>query len=93
MTKRELLLTAAALLAGFLGGAISDRVLPVYAQERQWPKVLTAEKLVAVDDTGAKRVEIGVDRHGQGSVKIYNEHGRLTWSIPETQLMPAKTEH
>ncbi len=93
MTTREVLLTAAAILAGFLGGTLSNRVLPVYAQERQWPKTLTAEKLVAVDDTGAKRVEIGVDRNGQGSVKIYNEHGRLTWSIPETQLTPAKSEH
>ncbi len=89
ITRRECALAAAAALAGFLGGAASTWVRPVYAQEHNWPKTVTARELVVVDGAGARRVEIGVDAYGQGSLHIYDEHGRLAFSAPDLHVWPA----
>ena len=89
ITRRECVLAFVAALAGFLGGALSNRVAPVHAQERSWQKSVIAEKFVVVDASDAKRVEIGVEAAGQGNLKVYDEHGRLAWSVPDLHLWPA----
>jgi len=91
ITRKECALAGLAALAGFLGGAAS-RVVPVYAQERSWPKTITAEKFVAVSAAGDKRVEIGVEATGQGSLKVYDQYGWLAWSS-DVQIWPAASSH
>ncbi len=82
-----------AALAGFLRGTVAAGIVPVHAQERTWPKTLTAERFVVVDAKGAKRLEIGVEVDGQGSLKVYDENGRLAWSAPDLHVWPAATRH
>jgi len=83
ITTRELVFLSAAALLGWLGGAVSAG-RPVHAQERNLPKVITAEKFVVVDTAGTRRAEIGVGADGQASVRIYDERGKLEWSAPES---------
>jgi len=89
MTRREAGFVMVAALAGFLGGTVANGIAPVHAQEHNWPKTLTAERLVIVNPNGARRVEISVDNQGQGNMQIYDEHGRLAWSAPDMHLWPA----
>ena len=89
-TRKEAVFVIVAALAGFLRGTVAAGIVPVHAQERNWPKTLTAERFVVVDANGAKRVEIGVEVDGQGSL---SENGRLAWSAPDLHVWPAATRH
>jgi len=93
MTRREGFFVLVATAAGFLGGTVSGGLRTVQAQERNWPKTLTAERFVVMDSGGNRRVEIGVENDGHGGVRIYDENGRLTWSAPDAHIWPAGREH
>ncbi len=89
MTRRECVLAALATAAGFLGGALSSGAVSIFAQERTWPKVITAEKFVVLDSSGGKRAELGVSRNGKTALRLYDEHGRLVWNVPDGLVWPA----
>jgi hypothetical protein len=82
MAPKELFRVAAALAAGFLGGALSQGLEPAFAQPRNVPRVLTADRFVAADSAGNKRAEMGIDRDGRAVLHLYNERGVLLWSAP-----------
>jgi len=92
ITRRDCALAAVAALGGFLGGAASGRLMPVHAQERNWPRTITAERFVAVDAKGARRVVIGVDAAGQGSLEVFDAQGRIVWSAPGVHISPADAQ-
>jgi hypothetical protein len=85
MMRKEWVLAAVALAAGFLGGALSGGA-SVFAQERT--RQITAERFVVTDAAGRKRGELGLDAQGRISLNLYNEQGRLLWSAPLRSLFP-----
>jgi hypothetical protein len=74
----------AAVLAGFVGGAA--------AQERfwPWPKAVTAQAFVVMDEHSKKRAELGISgRDGKLVLRLYDESGRVIWSAPpKTEMLP-----
>ncbi len=82
MAPKEFLRLTAAVAAGFLGGALSQGLQSALAQQRNIPRVLTADRFVATDAAGMKRAEMGVDRDGHAVLHLYNDRGVLVWSAP-----------
>jgi hypothetical protein len=78
--RKQWVLTVAAVVAGFAGGALSSGLGTVFAQERT--RQITAERFVVADANGMKRAELGLDPQGAIHLTLYNEQGRVLWSAP-----------
>jgi hypothetical protein len=90
MTGRTWILIAAAVAAGFLGGALANGINTAFAQQRGGPaQQITAQRFVVADDGGNTRAEMGLDPQGRIHLTLYSEKGRVLWSAPVAGLMPA----
>jgi hypothetical protein len=78
--RKQWTLIAAAIAAGFAGGALSNGVGKVFAQERTHQ--ITAERFVVADFNGTKRGELGLDARGRINLTLYDDQGRVIWSAP-----------
>jgi hypothetical protein len=78
--RKQWMLVAAALAGGLAGGAISNGLGTVFAQERT--RQITAERFVVADANGIKRGELGLDPQGGIQLTLYNAQGRVLWSAP-----------
>jgi hypothetical protein len=71
---------ALALAAGFLGGTLSQRLVPVHAQEI--PQELRAHKFVLVDDQGVSRGVFGFpirnNPGGYPAIELLNTKGNTS---------------
>ncbi len=91
MVRREWLLAAVSMAAGFLGGAISGGLGTAFAQDRsqnERPREITAQRFVVVDTNGAMRAELGLDAQGRINLTLYNQRGRVVWSAPTRGFTP-----
>ena len=87
---RVLLIVCAA--ASLLGGALSDSLMGVRAQEHPWAKRTASESFVVVDERGARRAELGVTPQGDPALVLYDEKGHVIWNtpnVPGTRILPA----
>ena len=87
---RVLLIVCAA--ASLLGGALSDSLMGVRAQEHPWAKRTASESFVVVDERGAKRAELGVTPQGDPELVLYDERRHVIWNtpnVPGTRILPA----
>jgi hypothetical protein len=91
MMRKEWLLAAVAMAAGFLGGAISGGLGTAFAQDRSQngrPREITAERFVVVDANGTTRAELGLDAQGRIDLTLYNQRRRVVWSAPTRGIAP-----
>ncbi|MCD6600120.1 MAG: hypothetical protein J7L19_06090 [Dehalococcoidia bacterium] len=100
MKRRQyLLLVGLTIIAGLVGGAVSNQVFmarPALAQgKKQYEKVITAEQFLVVDKDGKTRAIVGhpKDVHGIG-IWLYDENGMRcgTFSATETPMLSFWTE-
>jgi hypothetical protein len=64
--------------AGFVAGAISSRLTPVYAQG-SGVEILQSKQFVLLDGSGHKRGEWKVDSSGQPVLRLFDAHGHVIW--------------
>jgi hypothetical protein len=72
-----------ALAAGFLGGIVSQRMVPapVWAQEQaSVPQEIRAHKFLLVDETGVSRGVFGFDKHQRPNIEVMDAKGQ-TWGF------------
>jgi len=96
-------LAAVAVLAGFLGGALSDITLPEHALAQSEPaRQVTAQEFRVVDSQGSVLALIGAEvlmqvevRDNQvlslseGHIRLFDSGGRIVWSAPGPLVHPA----
>jgi hypothetical protein len=75
MRISTLLLAAA---AGFLAGAFSSRLTPVYAQG-SGVEVLQSKSFVLLDGAGHRRGEWKMDSSGQPVLRLFDAQGHIIW--------------
>lgn len=77
MARKELVL---AVMAGFLGGALSGPLLrarSALAETTHYEKVISAEKLVLTDKDGTARVGCGVGEDGRVTIAVSDKNGKV----------------
>lgn len=96
-------LVAVAVLAGFLGGVLSDITLPEHALAQTEPvRQVTAQEFRVVDSEGKVLALIGAEvlmqvevRENQvlslseGRIQLFDSGGRIVWSAPGPLVHPA----
>lgn len=83
MTRAQFAIVLAVVaVAGFLGGALSDRITgrPALAQEGA-PKAITAEEFRLVDGEGKLRAVLGLREDGMVSLTFNDQSGRKRASV------------
>ena len=96
-------LAAVAVLAGFLGGALSDITLPEHALAQSEPaRQVTAQEFRVVDSQGSVLAVIGGESQlslkegdeqflpfSEGRIQLFDSGGRIVWSAPGPLVHPA----
>lgn len=94
MTRNEFAaVLAVALVGGFLGGLLSDRILggdPALAQQRM--KVVNSEEFLLVDKFGRTRAGLGLDPNGEVGLVLLGKDGNrsLHFTPDEPQALKLK---
>ena len=91
MSRKELLSLALATGAGFVGGYLINGLATVFAQSRPKPNVVQARSFMVIDNQGAMRAELGVDRFGNTVFNLYGQHGEKIFTVPSRGIIPAGT--
>ncbi len=78
MTRKQFVITlAVVVVAGLLGGALSERTYrqrPAFAQEDE-PQVVRAQQFVVVDDGGKDQAVLGAAPWGGPRLEFYDQEG------------------
>ena len=96
-------LAAVAVLAGFLGGVLSDITLPEHALAQSEPaRQVTAQEFRVVDSQGKvlaligaevlMEVEVGDNQvlsFSEGHIQLFDSGGRILWAAPGPLVHPA----
>lgn len=96
-------LVVVAVLAGFLGGVLSDIALPEHALAQTEPaQQVTAQEFRVVDSQGRMLAVIGgaslrlgegdanqVFPFSEGRIQLFDSGGRILWSAPQPLVHPA----
>ena len=72
-----------AMAAGLLAGAITLRLIPVYAQG-SGVEILHSKDFVLQDGSGHKRGEWKMDSSGQPVLRLFDAQGRVIWDTAGT---------
>ena len=96
-------LVVVAVLAGFLGGVLSDITLPEHALAQTEPaRQVTAQEFRVVDSEGRVLAVVGgaslrlgeggvnqVLPFSEGRIQLFDSGGRILWSAPQPLVHPA----
>lgn len=87
-----------ALMAGFLGGALSHSIWPQPVQAQpQTPKEIRARSFVLEDANGRTLGTFSIEmpragnpiRRAAGTIRLFDERGREVWRTPSLGIVPA----
>jgi hypothetical protein len=82
-------------LAGFAGGAVGSRVIPLqtaYAQTPT-PDLVQAKSFVLLDSDNRKRGEWRIDTGGEPVLELYDKQGKLIWDSSDRPKIKMLSGH